>query len=74
MRLTHKGEIMDEKDTQDSSAVPQKAFVSFMVYNMAGNQRERFQSFCTEKGFNYGPAITYLLDHYLDFKKSEGKL
>lgn len=65
--------MMDEKDTQQSSAVPQKAFVSFMVHNMAWNQRQRFQDFCDEKGFNYGPAITYLLDHYKDFHKKNGE-
>lgn len=69
--------VETEKDTQKSSAVPQKVFVSFMVHKMAENQRNRFQSFCDEKGFNYGPAIVYLLDHYEDFhkeKKGEEKL
>ena len=65
--------MLDEKDTQQSSAVPQKAFVSFLVHNMAENQRKRFQSFCDEKGFNYAPAIIYLLDHYLDFHKKNGE-
>jgi len=65
--------VENEKDTQRSNAVPQKVFVSFMVYQMAENQRNRFQSFCNEKGFNYGPAITYLLDHYYDFHKKNGE-
>ena len=65
--------LVEEKDTQKSSAVPQKEFVSFMVHGMAAKQRDRFNAFCAEKGFNYGPGITYLLDHFEDFHKKKGE-
>ena len=61
----------NEKDTQMRSAVPQKEFVSFMVHKMAKNQKNRFQSFCDAKGFNYAPAITMLLEFYETFKKEK---
>lgn len=69
--------VDNEKDTQNSSVVPQKELVSFMIYNMDANQKERFHSFCKSKGFNYGPGITYLMDFVEAFqkeKKGEDKL
>ena len=63
----------NEKDTQIRSAVPQKEFVSFMVHKMAKNQKNLFQSFCDTKGFNYAPAITFLLEFYETFKKEKKK-
>jgi hypothetical protein len=66
--------MVEEKDTQIRSAVPQKEFVSFMVHKMAKNQKERFQNFCDAKGFNYAPAITFLLEFYEAFKKEKEKV
>jgi hypothetical protein len=63
--------VDNEKDTQNSSAVPQKELVSFMIYNMDGKQKERFHSFCKSKGFNYGPGITYLMDFVEAFMKEK---
>jgi len=47
--------------------------VSFMVHKMAKNQKNLFQSFCDTKGFNYAPAITFLLEFYETFKKEKKK-
>lgn len=63
--------MVDEKDTQIGSAVPQKELVSFMIYNMDAKQRERFHLFCKSKGFNYGPGITYLMDFVETFMKEK---
>jgi hypothetical protein len=59
----------NEKNTQNSNAVPQKEFVSFMVHNMVKSQRDKFQAFCDEKGFNYAPAMVFLLEFYKAFNE-----
>lgn len=65
--------VENEKNTQDSSAVPQKEFVSFMVRDMAKKQRDRFQRFCDDKGFNYAPAMVFLLEFYEAFQNKKGE-
>ena len=72
MEVSYKGVIMYEKDAQ-RNAVPQKELVSFMIYNMDANQKERFHLFCKSKGFNYGPGITYLMDMVEALREKKGE-